>query len=545
VGRVGIDLADLAIIRHGADIVLGVELTFSEAHHELARGVVGRVIAEEKRVRLPLLVLHAQLAVALADAAHLVARLFHQFGVGRKAFGKVGRHGLGHQRGFRILVGGLDIADGEVAQGRHRLRGLRKLVEHQQVLLDRLLELVLAEDQPRAGELHLAHLAHLLLGHRRAQVGVVASLDELAQDLGALAGLGGPLALRETDEDVDEVVEGAVLLALAGLGILLADQQVLDALLVGLVLLGFGHRLVHQQHRQQVAALRHGAHAQHTLRAVRVLLPQRIVDGLELRHVVFNQLLRTLEVAAHQEEVRLHHDRLAEPDVLLPEQLVDIGLGLFAHLVLVLFLLDIGQEFDHQFGHIGAHLPLDLFLQRHLEKVAEGRERLAVFAQIKQHLRILISRVAVKGDPRARRLLDFLEEGQIEFVRVGILAEGIVGVGLGQRQRPELNPVFIGDRVDHLLDLVKTPLGEQSLGLADLELGRRLRKTLLGLGDHLVGNVRHTQLLQQLDVTQLHMQRLVFGRGLRERAAQRDDHTQQPDKPAAKNLGVLLIHSRG
>ena len=160
--------------------------------------------------------------------------------------------------------------------------------------------------------------------------------------------------------------------AVALLAFALAEEGVLDEVVVPIRLLRLRLRRIPKHLREQVTALRHRARAHVAELAFGILLHKVAVDLAEHLHVVVHERLRLVGIAIEHLDMRLHRNGLAEHEDQLsfPEELVHAQRGrvdVLLALRLRLFVLRVGGDV---LGETEEQLHL---LQRHRAPAVIGK----------------------------------------------------------------------------------------------------------------------------------------------------------------------------
>ena len=210
--------------------------------------------------------------------------------------------------------------------------------------------------------------------------------------------------------------------------------------------------------------------------------------------VLIDERHRAFDIALDLLAVRKDDNSLAEPDVLLPEnlgrELVDPGkqiraLGKPGLLDLLVFvgprILDrdfdflaglaarlLGQ-FDHQLRHFADDLAANVLREFGLENIVVRREGFPFLPHQQQHLGVFVGRVHVEVVQLGRGTLGiFLEKRMIDALRLGVAAPREITIGHGQLHGPHALAVLVGFRCNDRLGFVPLADGNQALKLDDL-----------------------------------------------------------------------------
>ena len=397
-----------------------------------------------------------------------------------------------------------------------RLLDLGIAGENLEILLDRLLDLVLGHLLGRCAELHLANLGQLFRLDPRLDIGVVVLAREFAYLLRHLAGVGGPRGLGILDKDVERMVVRAELAALAGRRPV-AEEQRLDALVVALRLLVLSLRLVPQHLREHEAAERHRRELPKALLALGVELDDRLVELLELRHVLVDRLLGLRDIALQKLDVGLHRDGAAEVDgtVLLPEELVDDLLRGIEELLALLDVGLVGRELQVHLGRFARDVAPCVRVVFALPLVDLGKKpgvdlhRLVEALVADENLAPGVARLHVELADLLRGLGERLEELVVDLRALGLLAAEEEVVGDLEARRPVFRAGAVGESRDLLLGLLELAQREHAADLYREELRLGLGPFLLRRLNDGLGEVGVAVFDERLDVADLELERGV------------------------------------
>ena len=493
--------------RHRLLVVLVLVEALGLLHDRVRGGGVLRIEAEEVRARLLGELGQVVRRVERLERAELVARQVHALlRRAREAVGDVARDGAGVELPvlLRLLVLlRLAVLHGGLGEDDERLDrlgdDLRKALQDGLVLLDRLLEPVLVVEHVGRLELLLRDLRLLRGGggvrHLEAEL-----VERLVDLLVAVHRLDGPGVGRVLDVDVHELAERKAV-ELAGL---VLELHLLLA--VGL-LLGLGHELVrlllvHDAH--QVAHLGDRGEAEVVLAVLLAGLDQGLLELDEHRHVVLDELLRVLDLALDDLDVRHQRDGAAEPHVLRPEQGLD-GLVGARDVAGGAALAGVARDLDERLRVVEEDGALHVRRQAvHREELLQRVGGLLVLLLELEHLRELVVGVHVElDDLLRRRAAVLLEEGVVGFERLVVPAAGEEVVRHRELHRPGLGGILVRLLVDDRLRLVELAQLQDLLEHLDLELG--LGGGVLGLdvAQDEVRVVREAGAVQGVDVLEL------------------------------------------
>ena len=333
------------------------------------------------------------------------------FGLAAKAFREVGNDHVGVEDVVGILGTGLDVALLQVAERGNRFGAIGEAVQNLHQTFTGLIDLPLGEEGTGVTILDFANARRLLGRDGRLDL-AAEDVDQPDADLlGAFTGLSRPVALRVFQKDIDEMVVGAVTRAFAG-RIARTEQQRQDFLpLFGIFRVEAFQihqalRLVLKHHGNQETAFGHRAHTRQGLAGFLFLLDKGLVDQRELAHVRIDELSRVVGLMLEHQGMRLQDNRLAEPEVLLPQELVGPLVDLVAIFIALLDVLLLVREGQGDLGHLADALTLDVlrraFLHRNQDLVPF--ERSMPVLEVQEHLGVFVSGFAVKG-------LEFLGQG--------------------------------------------------------------------------------------------------------------------------------------
>ena len=512
---------------------------------ELAtRGVrVRGIVAEEGAVELALKLLEADLAKEIGQGADFIAGGITKTFV--RHAGETFGHGKGHGAGVDVGVGRQGGALGAATdEALHHLAHAGEGLGVEAVAGNDA-AVGLGGTLPVAGvELHvgldilgLADLGVLLGGGGELDDGVVAVLDDLDDVVHRLTGGRGGLALGIIGVDVHQVVEGALTVALLGLGVALAEEEVLDALLVGFGLGDFGLGLFIKHGADKVAALRQGAHAEDTPGAVGVVLLVLLMDFHEGLEIVLDHLLGATDVAAKHLDVGQTVNGVAEVGIPAPDHRVGELLGILEERLTCAALSQLGLR-QEGLEVVGTDKELGLLVRGLLHRQLVVRQTIFGTIQLTQHLDVNQRSIDVGALGAVGHLGEALEEGRVNLVRLFELGVGVVAAGELDLHQPGVQRVLVGALGDLLGDLFLLATAQLGANLRRLENAAGIGPLLLRGLNHRRGEVGITIVRQGINILDFGLQG-TWGR-LRQRRCREQQHRRahQPQRRPHPALSV-------